>query len=64
MKLYGYFRSSAAYRARIALNLKGLKYEYVAVNLAKDEAEGNEYAASIRRRSCPRSRTTVWATAS
>ena len=43
MKLYGYFRSSAAYRARIALNLKGLKYEYVAVNLAKDEAEGDEY---------------------
>lgn len=43
MKLYGYFRSSAAYRARIALNLKGLKYEYAAVNLAKDEAGGDEY---------------------
>jgi hypothetical protein len=27
MKLYGYYRSSAAYRVRIALNLKGLDYE-------------------------------------
>ncbi|HEY6027235.1 MAG TPA: maleylacetoacetate isomerase [Pseudolabrys sp.] len=36
MKLYSYFRSSAAYRARIALNLKGLPYEMVAVHLTKD----------------------------
>jgi maleylacetoacetate isomerase len=36
VKLYGYFRSSAAYRARIALNLKGLDYETVAVHLTKD----------------------------
>ncbi|HVB81163.1 MAG TPA: maleylacetoacetate isomerase [Candidatus Binataceae bacterium] len=43
MKLYGYYRSSAAYRVRIALNLKGLEYEYAAVNLAKDEAGGDEY---------------------
>jgi maleylacetoacetate isomerase len=33
MKLYGYFRSSAAYRARIALNYKGVAYESVAVDL-------------------------------
>jgi maleylacetoacetate isomerase len=36
MKLYTYFRSSAAYRVRIALNLKGLSYEAVPVHLLKD----------------------------
>ena len=36
MKLYTYFRSSAAYRARIALNLKGLPYEMVSIHLTKD----------------------------
>ena len=36
MKLYGYFRSSAAYRTRIALNLKGLSYEPVSVLLSKE----------------------------
>ncbi|PWF48383.1 maleylacetoacetate isomerase [Massilia glaciei] len=36
MKLYDYFRSSAAYRVRIALNLKGLEYEAVPVHLVKD----------------------------
>ena len=37
MKLYGYFRSGTSYRTRIAMNLKGLEYDYLAVNLAKDE---------------------------
>ena len=37
MTLYGYFRSSTSYRTRIAMNLKQLDYDYVAVNLAKDE---------------------------
>ncbi len=36
MKLYTYFRSSAAYRVRIALNLKGLPYEMVPIHLTKD----------------------------
>lgn len=36
MKLYTYFRSSAAYRVRIALNLKGLTYDAVPVHLLKD----------------------------
>lgn len=36
MKLYTFFRSSAAYRVRIALNLKGLSYESAAVHLQKD----------------------------
>jgi maleylacetoacetate isomerase/maleylpyruvate isomerase len=37
LKLYTYFRSSAAFRVRIALNLKGLKYEPVFVHLPKGE---------------------------
>lgn len=36
MKLYSYFRSSAAYRVRIALNLKGIAYETASIHLVKD----------------------------
>ncbi len=45
MKLYGYYRSSAAYRVRIALNLKGLDYEQVPVNLLEGEEQGDAYRA-------------------
>lgn len=36
MKLYTYFRSSAAYRVRIALNLKGIDYDSIPVHLLQD----------------------------
>lgn len=39
MRLYSYWRSSAAYRVRIALNLKGLPYETVSISLAPGIAE-------------------------
>lgn len=39
MKLYGYWRSSAAYRVRIALNLKQLSFDSVAVHLVKNGGE-------------------------
>lgn len=45
MKLYGYFRSSAAFRVRIALNLKGLDYEQVSVHLRKKEQLRPDYLA-------------------
>ncbi len=45
MKLYSYFRSSAAFRVRIALELKGLRYDYIAVQIAKGEHKQSEYAA-------------------
>lgn len=43
MKLYSYFRSSAAYRVRIALNLKGLDYEIVPVSLIQGEQRSESY---------------------
>ncbi len=45
MKLYGYWRSSATYRVRIALGLKDLAYDYEPVNLLKDEQKSERYRA-------------------
>ncbi|MDC8830264.1 maleylacetoacetate isomerase [Alteromonas gilva] len=43
MQLYSYFRSSAAYRLRIALNLKGIKYEQIPINLVTNEHRSSAY---------------------
>ena len=45
MKLYSYFRSSAAYRTRIALNLKGIAFETVPVHLTRNG--GEQHAAEF-----------------
>ncbi|MDQ3058450.1 MAG: maleylacetoacetate isomerase [Pseudomonadota bacterium] len=45
MKLHNYFRSSASFRVRIALELKGLRYEYVPVHLARGDHQKEPYAA-------------------
>jgi maleylpyruvate isomerase len=45
MKLHGYFRSSAAYRVRIALNLKGLRAEHLSHHLRKGEQCAPAYLA-------------------
>ncbi len=41
--LYGYFRSSAAYRVRIALNLKNLTYDQAPINLVKGEQRDDAF---------------------
>src|SRR3954451_16992115 len=45
MKLHGYFRRSASYRVRIALNLKGLSAEHLAHHLRKGEQRDPAYLA-------------------
>ncbi|MFZ0809383.1 maleylacetoacetate isomerase [Bradyrhizobium sp.] len=45
MKLHGYFRSSASYRVRIALNLKGLSAEHLSHHLRKGEQRAADYLA-------------------
>jgi len=45
MKLHGYFRSSASYRVRIALNLKGLSAEHLTHHLRKGEQRAPSYLA-------------------
>lgn len=53
MKLYNYFRSSASYRVRIALELKGLAYDYEVVHLVRGEQKKPEFAALTPERLVP-----------
>ena len=45
IRLHGYYRSSTSYRLRIALELKGLDYEYVPVNLLTSEQKGEAFTS-------------------
>ena len=45
MKLYGYYRSSTSYRLRIALELKGLDYDNIPVNLLTSEQKGEAFTS-------------------
>ncbi len=45
VRLFNYWRSSASYRVRLALAFKGLRYEYVPVNLAAGEQHGAAHVA-------------------
>ena len=53
MELYNYFRSSASYRVRIALALKGLDYTYLPVHLAQSEHLSENYGAVSASRLVP-----------
>jgi maleylacetoacetate isomerase len=53
MELYNYFRSSASYRVRIALALKGLDYDYKPVSLVKSEHLAESYASVSASRLVP-----------
>ena len=53
MILHNYFRSSASFRVRIALNLKALPYDYVSVHLAKGDHKLSDYAAKSADRLVP-----------
>ncbi len=55
MKLYSYYRSTAAYRVRIALHLKGVDYDIVPVNLLEDEQNDASY-----RQDNPQARVPLW----
>jgi maleylacetoacetate isomerase len=53
MELYNYFRSSASYRVRIALALKGLSYDYKSVHIANNEQFTESYASVSASRLVP-----------
>ena len=47
MQLHNYFRSSASFRVRIALQVKGLAYDYLPVHLVKGEHQSADYASRM-----------------
>lgn len=53
MELYNYFRSSASYRVRIAMAIKGLTFDYKSVHLAKNEHFNESYSAVSAARLVP-----------
>jgi len=53
MKLHNYFRSSASFRVRIALNLKGLSFDYIPVHIARGDHKLPEYSAKSTDRLVP-----------
>ncbi|MFN0041351.1 MAG: maleylacetoacetate isomerase [Burkholderiales bacterium] len=53
MKLFGFFRSSASYRVRIALNMKQLPYEQASIHLSKGQQFEAEFAALSPQRLVP-----------
>lgn len=53
MRLHGYWRAGAPYRVRIGLNLKGLAYENLPVNLVAEEQKAEAYAAINPQRLVP-----------
>ena len=53
MKLYNFFRSGTSHRLRIALNLKGLQYEYLPVNLRTEQHLTPEFRALNPQRLVP-----------
>jgi len=53
MELYNYFRSSASYRVRIALALKGLAYDYKPVHIANNEQFNESYTSVSASRLVP-----------
>jgi len=53
MKLYTFFRSGTSHRLRIALNLKGLQYEYLPVNLRTEQHLTPEFRALNPQRLVP-----------
>ncbi|MBL8328321.1 MAG: maleylacetoacetate isomerase [Rubrivivax sp.] len=53
MELYSYFRSSASYRVRIAMALKGIEYDYKAVHLGRNEHLNESFGAVAASRLVP-----------